>query len=118
MASTTSKNTPGDYEAEQRINIGIDSYAVYINSAPAEAYTNHLPGDGLLAGKNARSSLCNNYVDVESQLFGIGTTNLVNPHVPVQPILHRLSSLNIIDKTPIILPDPLVIVDNQRPSRT
>lgn len=118
MASTTSKNTPGNYQAEQRINTGIDNYAVYVNSASAEAYTNHLAGNGLLAGRNARSTLCNNYVDVESQLFGIGTTNLVNPYVPVQPSLQRLSSLNIIDKIPLMLPDPLVVDQTQRPSRT
>lgn len=118
MSSTRSKNTPGNYVAEQHINTSIDTYATYLHSARAEAYTNHLAGNGLLGGRNARSSLCANYTDVESQLFGIGTTNLVKPYVPVRPELYRLSSLNVIDKLPVLLPEPLILEQNQRPSRT
>ena len=69
MASTSNKNTPGNYKHEQRMNQNIDTYRTFLNSAPGEAYTNHLPGDGLLPAKNARSEMCRNYCDVESQLF-------------------------------------------------
>jgi hypothetical protein len=117
MASTRNKNQQGDYNAEQFMNTSIDTYATFINSAPAEAYTNYLAGDGLLAGKNARNTLCHNYTDVESQLFGIGTTNLVNPKSHVTPELKPLQSLSIINRLPILVPEPLIVDKNQRPLR-
>ena len=115
MASTRNRNSPGDYNAEQHINTSIDTYATYVNSASAEAYTNHIAGDGLLAGRNARSTLCHNYTDVESQLFGIGTTNLVNPKGRVVANARPLQSLSIIDRLPVLIPEPLIVEKNQRP---
>ena len=79
MASTSNKNTPGNYAAEQRINDRIGDYRTYIHSSPAEATSGHHPGRGVLPAKTARKELCTNYTDVESQLRGIGTTNLVTP---------------------------------------
>lgn len=115
MASTRNKNSAGDYKAEQFINTSIDSYSTYVNSSSALAYTNHLAGDGLLFGKNARSTLCNNYVDVETQLFGIGATNLVNPKMKVKEDMTYIQSLNIIDRLPVLIPEPLIVEKNQRP---
>jgi hypothetical protein len=115
MASTSNKNTPGNYALEQNMNRYIDDYRVYLHSAAGEAFTNHLPGDGLLPASNARTHLCENYCDVESQLRGIGSTNLVNPQKAVVPQLHPVKSLSIMNKTPVILPDPLVVETNHRP---
>lgn len=116
MASTSNKNTPGNYHHEQKSNTLNGEYMTYLNSGAGEAYTNHFAGDGLLAGKNARSQLCNNFCDIESQLFGIGTSNLVNTYKPVEPQLRPMQSLSIMQKTPVIIPEPLVIETNQRPS--
>jgi hypothetical protein len=115
MASTSNKNTPGNYALEQTMNRHIDGYHVYLHSAGGEAFTNHLPGDGLLSGSIARSQLCGNYCDVESQLRGIGSTNLVNPQTPVTPQLYTLKSLSVMNKLPVILPEPLVVEKNHRP---
>lgn len=115
MSSTSNKNTPGNYALEQRMNVLVDSYRTYLHSAAGEAYTNHLPGNGLLPASNARSHLCGNYCDVESQLRGIGSTNLVNPQTPVVPQFRTLDSLSIMHKLPVILPEPLVVENNQRP---
>ena len=115
MASTSNKNTPGNYYHEQKSNELNHNYMTYINSGYGEAYTNHFAGDGLLPGKNARTYLCNNYCDIESQLFGIGSTNLVNPYKQVEPQIRNMPSLSIMNKTPLILPVPLVIEKNQRP---
>ena len=115
MASTSNKNTPGNYALEQNMNRYIDGYRVYLHSAAGEAFTNHLPGDGLLPASNARNHLCGNYCDVESQLRGIGSTNLVNPQTAVVPQLHPTKSLSIMNKTPVILPEPLVVETNHRP---
>ena len=83
MASTTNKNTPGNYSAEQRINTNIGQYLTYKHSSGAKAYTNHHPGLGVLPAKTARSSLCTNFCDVESQLFGIGSTNVLNVEIHI-----------------------------------
>ncbi len=115
MASTSNKNTPGNYVLEQKMNQYIDKYRTYLHSAAGEAHTNHLPGNGLLPASNARTHLCGNYCDVESQLRGIGSTNLVNPQTPVTPQLQSISSLSVMDKLPVLIPEPLVVEKNQRP---
>lgn len=115
MASTSNRNTPGNYALEQKMNQHIDSYQTYLHSGAGEAYTNHLPGNGLLPASTARSQLCGNYCDVESQLRGIGSTNLVNPQTPVVPQHRTLDSLSIMTKLPVLLPEPLVVEKNQRP---
>ena len=115
MASTNNKNTPGNYKAEQSINSSIGNYTTYIQSAQGEAYTNHFAGDGLLMGTNARTTMCHNYTDVESQLFGIGTTNLVNPKPSVTPQMKYMQSVSVIERLPVLVPEPLIVDKNQRP---
>jgi|TARA_B110000285_G_C14801521_1_gene457706 hypothetical protein len=115
MASTTNKNTPGNYSAEQRVNAHIGQYLTYKHSSGAKAYTNHHPGFGVLPAKTARSALCTNYCDVESQLFGIGSTNLVAPKPEVNPEYKTPQSLNFVDGVRVQLPDPVVIQKDQRP---
>ena len=116
MASTRSRNTAGDYESEQRSytqNLAYMSYetANYYGVAP----TTHFAGDGLVGMRAAHRVLANNYCDIESQLFGIGSTNLVSPNAPVQPDIHHLKSLNIFDKPELIMPSPFLPQANQRP---
>jgi len=115
MSSTSNKNTSGNYALEQRMNQKIDNYRTYVHSAAGEAYTNNLPGNGLLPASNARSHLCGNYCDVESQLRGIGSTNLVTPQTPVTPQFKSIPSLSVMDKLPVLIPEPLVVEKNQRP---
>lgn len=115
MASTSNKNTPGNYSHEQKMNKQVDEYRTFVNSAAGHAYTNHLPGNGLLPASNARDNLCKNYCDIESQLRGIGSTNLVNPQTPVNPQFMNIDSLSVMDKTPVFMPEPLVVEKNQRP---
>ena len=113
MSSTRNKNSPGDYKLEQTINTNISEYKTYVSSTVA-AQT-YFAGDGLLGGKTPRQALCENYCDVESALFGIGSTNLVNPKAPVKPDLNPVQSLNVIDRLPVFVPEPLVIETSQRP---
>ena len=115
MTSTSNKNTPGNYVLEQKMNQHIGDYRTYLHSAAGEAHTNHLPGNGLLPASNARTHLCGNYCDVESQLRGIGSTNLVTPQTPVTPQLQSMASLSVMDKLPVLIPEPLVVEKNQRP---
>ena len=38
----------------------------------------------------ARDALSGNAIDTESQLFGIGSTNLVEPQMPIRPDVKTL----------------------------
>jgi len=113
MASTRSKNTPGDYKLEQRNNTEIASYSEY-KSYGQPTQTN-FPGNGLLTGRIASENLSANSCDIESELFGIGSTNLETPRAPYGGELKSIQSLNIIKKSPLMIPEQLVVEKNQRP---
>lgn len=115
MASTSSKNTPGDYQLEQwsfAQNLNYNTYAQY-----GRPVTTYLPGDGLLGGNVHRENFAKNSCDIESMLRGIGSTNLVNPQAPVRGELYSLKSLSVIDRIPLLVPAPLKVEANQRPLR-
>lgn len=115
MASTRNKNMPGDYALEKKMHTTLFNSQTYKNSASGCAYTPHLAGNGLLPGKCPANVLSNNACDIESFLFGIGSTNLENPKAPVTAELNTIQSVNIINKAPVIMPKPLTIDGGQRP---
>ena len=113
MASTRNKNTPGNYELEQNNMATMREYELY------QGHTFHeqtcFPGNGLLPCKFPLQLFHNN-CDIESELLGINSTNLVKPQtstlLPPEP--KPLPFGSIIDKSPVILPSPLVISKTQR----
>jgi len=115
MSSTRSKNTPGDYRAENNIYNNTTDYLINKGYSYGQPVSTYLPGDGLLPGRIASENLSYNNVDIETQLFGIGSTNLVNPKSETSPQIRQLHSLSIIDRTPIIIPEPLIVHKDQRP---
>ena len=115
MSSTRNRNTPGNYYLEQQQYKQSGSYALYPNSQYGAAYNTRLPGNGLLAGQVPWNKLSYNAADTESFLFGINSTNLVNPAPSFVPEIVQLSSVNIYEKTATFMPEPLVIEKNQRP---
>jgi hypothetical protein len=114
MASTRNKNTPGNYAAEQWSLNSQFADITYIHSPNGQPITTHFPGNGLLTGRMAARDLAKNDVDIESRLFGIGSTNLVNPQGPMTAQVKSLQSLNVIDKIPMIVPSVLYVEPNQR----
>ena len=115
MSSTRNKNTPGNYAMERWSDTKIHKEQMYINAAQGQAITTQLPGDGLLSSRIAGRDLANNYCDIESALFGIGSTNLENPLPKINPEINYLRSLNIIRKDPIIQPRKYEVRQDQRP---
>lgn len=114
MASTRNKNSAGNYKLENNAYQNRINFMTFEHSVkPVE--TLHA-GNGLLSGRMTADTLSKNACDVESQLFGIGVTNLVNPHKEVAPQYISHKSLNVMDKTPLIIPEPLVVRKDQRPS--
>lgn len=115
MASTRNRNTPGNYCLEERDYKLFENYTLYPNSQYGAAYNTKLAGNGLLAGQIPGNKLSYNAPDIESFLFGINSTNLVNPAPCLVPKLATIDSVNIYNKEPTIMPIPLVIDKNQRP---
>ena len=115
MASTRNKNTPGNYCLDQRQYTDSAKYTTYVNSAYGNAYDTKLPGNGMNPAQIPWNKMSSNAPDIESFLFGINSTNLVNPAPCFTPELINLSSANIYDKPSVYIPQPLVVENNQRP---
>jgi hypothetical protein len=115
MASTRNKNTPGDYALEKNAYNKMHSEIMYTHAAQGEAYRTNLPGNGLLPGRIAACNLSKNNCDVESFLFGIGSTNLEITQEPPKIEIYTLPSLHMIQSVPMVMPKPLGIEGNQRP---
>ena len=115
MASTRNRNTPGNYCLEQKQYHESSNYTLYPNSQYGAAYNTTLPGNGLLPAQIPWNKLSYNAADTESFLFGINSTNLVNPAPCFTPEIAQLSSANIYESKPTYIPEPLVIEKNQRP---
>ena len=115
MASTRSRNTPGNYAMEQNINDEHHGYMSYEKSAfYGTVSTTYFPGQGLVGMKTAGMNLASNSADIESQLFGIGSTNLVEPRSPIVPDVYQHQSLNVAYKAPVIVPGGFSPAPNQR----
>lgn len=113
MASTRTRNTPGNYDLEQwSFGRNVDWCTAEYRGPPPQT---NLPGDGLLAGNVSRTQLSVNSCDIESMLRGIGSTNLVSPQEPLQAQIKELPSLNVCTKIPLLIPANLVVHPNQRP---
>jgi hypothetical protein len=115
MASTRNKNTPGNYCLEEKEYKHSRTYTLYPNSQYGAAYDTRLPGTGLLPAQIPGNQMSYNAPDIESFLFGINSTNLVNPAPVFVPELKELCWSNVFNKGPTYIPEPLVIEANQRP---
>jgi hypothetical protein len=117
MASTRNKNYSGNYCLEQKQFANSAQYTLYPNSQYGAAFDTMMPGNGVNPGQIPWNQLSNNAVQIESFLFGINATNLVNPaphHITPELIHH--GTVNFFEKSKIVqVPQPLVIEKKQRP---
>jgi hypothetical protein len=115
MASTRNKNSRGDYVAEQ---IALDkerNYFVYQHSSSGCPIKTMYAGDGLLMGRMPPMQLSNNFIDIETDLLGVGSTNLVNPLPKIHPDIRSLDTLAIVHRPSVIMPNTLITEPFQRP---
>ena len=115
MASTRNNNTKGNYCLQQRSYTDASQYNSYIHSQWGQASKNAIPCLGITPSHMPWNTLSNNPVDIESDLFGINSTNLVEPQAPVQPQLKNIPMIPYFDRSPVIMPEKLVVEKNQRP---
>ena len=117
MASTRNKNTRPDFKIEQNAQKMTRNYVAVENGYAGTAFEPALAFEsvGILPTKMSREHFSQNSVDIESALFGINSTNLVDPQAPVVPELKTLPECSFFDRIQLIMPTPLVIEKNQRP---
>jgi hypothetical protein len=115
MASTSNKNTASDYCLQQRSYTDSLKYTEYEYSQSGRAYVNAIPCVGITPSHMPREAFSNNSVEIESALFGINSSNLVNPQAPVKPSLKQLPERSFFNRMPMYMPEPMVIEKNQRP---
>jgi hypothetical protein len=114
MSCTRNKNTMIDYQQEEMRKKKMMQYSLSHGGNNDVQYA----GDGFLQGRMFASQLSHNSVDIESNLFGINSTNLVFPATThFQPQLKsNVSTSHLYQKqNTIYMPEPLVIERNQRP---
>ena len=114
MASTRNNNTAGDYAFQQRNNTLADAYKV---NEYGKSYNDARPTQNINYGWMSRDTLSDNPIDIETQLFGIGSTNLVNPKTPVRPELNTIGSVEFTDPRSFVSAPEMVVLNNQRPLR-
>lgn len=115
MASTRNKNTYEDYHLEQKKNTVSNQYNVYSNSSYGKAYKTSIPEIGYTPSKMPSDLFSHNSIDIESELRGIGMTNLVNKYNKVVPEYKSIAFKPYFRYIPLIMPKPLVIENDQRP---
>lgn len=115
MSSTRNKNMKSDYCLQQRNNLLVNNYNLYENSQYGSAYKPSIPCLGITPSHMPRNTLSSNPVDIESSLFGINSSNLVQENKPVKPQLKNIPYSNYFERIELIMPKPLVVEKNQRP---
>ena len=114
MASTRNRNTTSDYKLEQLQNTNHLENNLYINYGRPN---NECFPELYNPSKLSRDALCNNAIDVETTLRGIGASNMVNPCTPATPSLRTLDFKAFFDRTQaVVMPYPFVKNNYQRPN--
>lgn len=115
MASTRNKNTYHDYSLFKRENNLILQNRIFENRRIAEVSA--IPCAGINIGHMPNTVLSKDATDIESRLYGINSTNLVEPAKDFTPRINNLPSVAFFERPKVYLPEPLVIENNQRPLR-
>ena len=115
MASTRNNNTIGNYKCEEVTYKKYLERNLSLNSSYAPPNKPALPCGGSAPPSFMYSnSLSNNSVDIESSLFGINSTNLVEPMKPINPSIKSLNNVKYFNRDSVVMPNQLVITNNQR----
>jgi len=116
MTSTRNKNSQLNYNLEKANANKLFGEKLYLHSSSGRPTSECIPSLGYMPSHISRDALSNNSIDIESQLRGIGSTNLETPYEPVTPNINNLEFKDFFDRqSNIIMPYPMVYENNQRP---
>lgn len=112
MASTRNNNTNINYKTQQLQDKNFINNHMYLGyHLPNQEI---LPEIGTVSSRRSQNALSNNFIDIESTLFGINSTNLVNPQKPINPQLKNIPLQPYFYRpNHTIIPNPLIIDENR-----
>lgn len=113
MSSTRNKNSQHNYNLEylQSNSICANRISPFRNYA----YDNALPDAGILTGHMPGNAITKNYVDIETQLRGIGMSDLTKQREVFVPETYNRKNLAFFERPTMMLPEPLVVRKGERP---
>jgi len=106
-------NTKENYKLEQKQNQSAYNYIFYNSNI-----TPQFQGNGIGISKLHSCLLNENYIDIESDLRGIGTCNFIETHPKVDYQPKNLSFLNLYEKKQVAPPVNYALYQNERPFYT
>jgi len=117
MSSTRLNNDKAEYCQKQRDIRLAEQFTLY--KYKCISGDSAMPGVGInmpamTTGYN-NDILSNNAADIESALFGIGSTNLVSAKKPVVAQINHLPTKTFFNRPVSFVPEPLVVEKFQRP---
>ena len=117
MSSTREINDPSRFCQEQKSLYDTHTHVMWKYRTIPFHSSYPTAGINMPAMKNGfvNNILSNNACDIESSLFGIGSSNLVNKKPNVVPKLNKLDNAQFFDRLNVSMPVPLVIEKEQRP---
>ena len=101
MASTRDKNSKGNYKLEQQQINNIKNNLEYYNSPNGHAVNSAFP-EHYRQGYMPADNFSFNPTDIESSLFGIGSTNLEESKAPIIPQFKEIPTVSFF-KTPTVV---------------
>ena len=112
MASTRNLNMKTEYAEQQKRHDLKQHYDINAYGRPTEEL---LPTHMMNYGSMSRDALSNNAVDIETELFGIGSTNLVVEKSPVRPGLIKHNTIEFSTMAPLVMDKKHQQLQGQRP---
>lgn len=113
--NTRDKNSKANYCLEQQARLKTMDHRLFYNGPNGEAYDPALP-DFVRQGRMPPNNFSFNPVDIESALFNIGSSNLVESKEEIVPQFKaELKNINFFERPEIVKQTPFVPLYNQRP---
>jgi len=112
MASTRNLNMRDDYIVQQKRLSQKREYDINPYGRPTQEL---LPTQMMNYGSMSRDGLSTNAVDIETELFGVGSTNLVVEKSPVRPGLIKHGDIDFSTQSPLVMDEKYSQVVGQRP---
>ena len=114
MASTRDKNSKGNYKLEQQQLNNIKNNLEYYNSPNGHAVNSAFP-EHYRQGYMPADNFTHNSIDVESTLFGIGSSNLEEKNSPAIPQFKKMPTISFFKTPEIVKSEKFKHLEHQRP---
>lgn len=117
MTSTRNVNTRGNYRQEQQFNKTYLDHTSYIYAQKPYTFLDvyKIPNSTLPTRIINPHNLSQNPIDIESDLRGINSTNLVSKSFTTTPQIKRIDTFDFYKRVPMVKSNMISSDQNQRP---